>query len=335
MSAQAVQKNVELDPLDAKILWILDLDGRISLSDLARQLKQTQQIVSFRYHRLKKRKIIGESLTLVNLHFVGLLLFRVYFRLRQVSLEIEDELRDFLSQCRDVLWFGQLSGSWDYEVVFVYPDYVKFAEEWKGIQAKFGRFYERYDVSTTTVHYHFRRDYLVKNKRREYAPIGYEQVKNRVAVSDLERKLLGLISKDARVPVATLQKKLNLSYNSVISMIKRLEANRIILGYRVPANLNLIGRIFVKALIKLHYDGPESERALYEFCARYTFVTYLIDVIGSWQFEVECEVEDITELSDMMREMRRTFPQLVQDYDIVRVDREIVLRFDRVNSENE
>ncbi|MCB0319117.1 MAG: Lrp/AsnC family transcriptional regulator [Bdellovibrionales bacterium] len=312
-------------------MWILDLDGRISLTDLARRVKQSPQIVSFRYNRLRKRKIIGPSLTLLNLHHVGLLTFRVYFRLRQLTADIEDDLRKFLSQCPDVLWLGQLSGSWDYEVVFVFKDYVAFARVWKSIQAKFGKFYDRYNVSMTTVTYHFRRDYLVKSTRREFAPAKYGEATTPVVLSESEKQLMSLLSRDCRIPLVTLQRKLKLGYQKILSMIAELEAKGIIQAYRVPANLDLIGRLFVKALIKLHYEGPESERKLYEFCARYPFVTYLIDVIGSWQFEVECEVEDILELESMMREMRRTFPSLIQDYEVVRIDKELVLRYEATN----
>ena len=94
----------------------------------------------------------------------------------------------------------------------------------------------------------------------------------------------------------------------------------------IPAVAKL-GRKYLKALIKLNYQSAQAEQKLFHFCAQFPFVIYLNDVIGAWQFEIEAEVSERAEFDDLLRQMRRTFPELVRDYEIVEVGRELTLDY--------
>ena len=177
---------LDLDALDRRILWTLDLDGRMSISELARRLKVSQQLTSFRFRRLQQRALLGPAITLVNVHLIGLLSFRVYFRLRQIARDDERALCEHLQNRTDVLWFAELRGGWDYEVVFRVKNYVNFGASWKEIQSKFGSFYEKCDISMTTVTYHFRRDYLVRNYRRDFRPVQFGNARALVTLDTID-----------------------------------------------------------------------------------------------------------------------------------------------------
>ncbi len=290
--------------------------------------------MSYRVHRLKQRGIIGKGITLLNFHLIGTLSFRLYLRLRQIESDVESELRDHLRNRPDVLWFVELSGGWDYEVVFRLPSYIEFAAVWKEIQAKYGHFYERVDISMTTVTYHFGRDYLVTKRRQDFAIAEFGNARSVVPLTPLDQRILSLVAADCRIPASTLQRRLECGHPKLKERLNYLESSGVIQGYRVNPNIHLLGRRHVKVLMKLTYEGPKTEAAFYRFLARYPHIIYLSEVLGSWQFEIECEVVDQSEVLDMLREVRRAFPQLIKDYELVEVSKEFVLNYGPRNRES-
>jgi hypothetical protein len=66
---------------------------------------------------------------------------------------------------------------------------------------------------------------------------------------------------------------------------------------------------------------------LYSYCAKRSFVTYLTEVLGDWQLEVECELEDVGELMQLLRDLRITYSDNVMDYDVIKVIKEEKLNY--------
>jgi DNA-binding Lrp family transcriptional regulator len=321
-----------LDTLDRKILWLLDRDGRASINAIAKTLRRSQQLISYRVNRLRQRGFIKNGITLINFHLIGTWSFRLYLRLRHIETNDEQALCSHLQKRPDVLWFVQLSGDWDYEVVFRLKSYVAFASVWKEIQSKFGSFYERVDISMTTVTYHFGRDYLVAKQRDTFAIAQFGNVNEIVPLSQIDQDILSYLARDCRISTSALQKKLRCGHTKLQERLHFLESQGVIQGYRVPPNVALLGRHYIKVLMKLNFESAESEDALYRFIARYPQVTYLSEVLGSWQFEIECEVVEQNEVMDMLRSVRRSFPQLVKDYALVEVTKEFVLNYGAKNT---
>jgi len=56
-----------------------------------------------------------------------------------------------------------------------------------------------------------------------------------------DRKILHELDKNARISASEIAKRIRLSKNSVINRIKRLEQEKIILGYNTLTNINNLG----------------------------------------------------------------------------------------------
>jgi len=72
------------------------------------------------------------------------------------------------------------------------------------------------------------------------------------AIDSIDREILAELQTNARIAFAELGRRVGLSTPAVIERVKRLEENRIILGYRAmvdPAKVGLPVRAFVKVTI--------------------------------------------------------------------------------------
>ena len=86
-------------------------------------------------------------------------------------------------------------------------------------------------------------------------------------MDDLDRKILTLLAKNARMPVKEIAEQVSLTSPAVSSRIHKLETDGIISGYTVTLN-RPADRMYVDALISLSvaqqkYRIPEQEHRLY------------------------------------------------------------------------
>ena len=71
----------KLDLKDKKLLFELDKNSRTSLSDLAKKLKTSKEVVYYRLNKLIDEKIILRFHTITPLYKFGLTAYKVYLRL--------------------------------------------------------------------------------------------------------------------------------------------------------------------------------------------------------------------------------------------------------------
>ena len=57
----------KLDKFDLKLLAEIENDARQTLSQIAKKLKTSQQVISYRIKSLEKRKIVGGYYTIINI----------------------------------------------------------------------------------------------------------------------------------------------------------------------------------------------------------------------------------------------------------------------------
>ena len=62
-------------------------------------------------------------------------------------------------------------------------------------------------------------------------------------------------------------------------------------------------------------------------CGKPACVVYLTEVLGKWQLEIEAEVEQASELDTIIQSLRRDFPGVIVDFDIVTVTKEHKLNY--------
>ena len=88
---------IKLDVKDRKILSELDMDARQPLSTIAKKVRLSREVVSYRIKQLEKKGIIEGFYTAIDTSKLGYLYCRMLFKYRNISPEIE---RDLLNYCK-------------------------------------------------------------------------------------------------------------------------------------------------------------------------------------------------------------------------------------------
>lgn len=122
-------------------------------------------------------------------------------------------------------------------------------------------------------------------------------------MDSLDHTLLGLLRIDARMSVADLAKKLDVSRATVGNRIKRLEESGVIVGYTVRVRPDTDPQE-IKAWMSIAVEGdrtPEVVKALLGDPA----LTSLHDTNGRWDLLAEVHAATIAELSEVLERVRK------------------------------
>ena len=122
----------------------------------------------------------------------------------------------------------------------------------------------------------------------------------KVEIDEIDKKILKILSTDARIPLAEISKKINISSKVIAYRIKKLEKQKIVLGYRPNINNNLLGFTHYKILFYLTNVNKEELKRLREYFRVNPTVMYIVDEIGVCDIDIEL----------MLKALRQTLTEL-------------------------
>ena len=118
----------------------------------------------------------------------------------------------------------------------------------------------------------------------------------------LDQNLLGLLRANARLSVATLAKKLDVSRGTIDNRIRKLEERGLILGYTVRLRPEVETEDIV-AWMSIAVEGHET-RKIVNLLMGEPSVAGLHDTNGRWDLLAELRVPTIDELSEVLDRLR-------------------------------
>ena len=122
-------------------------------------------------------------------------------------------------------------------------------------------------------------------------------------MDDLDRKILSLLAKNARMPVKEIAEQVSLTSPAVSSRIHRLEQEGIISGYTVTLN-RPADRMYVDALISLSV-APSKQDAFLELLQSSKEVLQCYHVTGAYTFLVKVSCGSMPQLEHLILQFQK------------------------------
>jgi DNA-binding Lrp family transcriptional regulator len=122
-------------------------------------------------------------------------------------------------------------------------------------------------------------------------------------MDDLDRQLIGLLRGNARLPVATLAKRLKVARGTVQNRLTKLERDGVIAGYTVRLRAPDEDRRVV-ALALLAVEGPSVEEVVVALRGD-PAVTALHTTNGRWDIVAELRADTLEEFDRVLGRIRR------------------------------
>jgi DNA-binding Lrp family transcriptional regulator len=302
----------QLDKKDRFILYELDINSRQSNAEIGKKIGLDKNTVAYRLGKLARDEIILGFYSVIDITKFGRRGYRSYLKFQFCSPEKKREIIDFVCAEQKNWWVGSIDGYWDLGFVFYAEDPYDFQKFWDRIMEKYQGLIQDRNVSLYPKVFDFNYAFLSpeKNPEKEIFEVGFQ---GNEKISESERKVLSIISQNARMPTIEIAEKTGLTPAVVKYAIKKLKALKIILGFRARINLNKLGLIHYK--FNVYLKDLEKYRQMVEFAKQHPRVIYINEAIGFADFEIEALFSSHKEFQEFVAEIERLFGDKIKDHD--------------------
>jgi len=310
-----------LDLRDKKLLFELDKNSRANLSELAKKLKTSKEVVHYRLKKLVDEKVILRFHTITPLYRFGLTAYKVYLRLSDCSKENLDKLIDYLLNNKDVFWFGTCNGRWD----LIFGTTSKSLEEFMVIQDKimhkFGDFIQEKELSISRENLQYNRRWMYQDNS-PLVEFNFGEKETRVDLGEKDRKILDSIIPDSRKSIVDISKETKLSIDVVRYRLKAMEKEKIIGGYKCLLNPHKLGFVTCKAFVFFKNITEEKKKEFIDYVKNLKNTINIITTFAAWDLEIMFETKSYEEYFEIMEEVKNKFKNIIRFYDSILVTSE-------------
>lgn len=299
-----------LDAKDRAILYYLDKDARQSNASIAKKTKLSKEVINYRIKNLVKKGIVQNFYTIIDSSKLGSMIFRVFIRFQNVDMEKEKEILEYLKNFEAVGWVVSLEEMYDLAILIWAKNVFEFKETFDKISTKYGVFFRENFVTIVTHFHHYVNNYLFGTADLTERTVGGKFEK--VALDETDLQILSLLSKDARIPLLNISKKLDVSPNTVKQRIRKMREKGVIVGFKAKINSGLLGYQHYKIFLQLSDVNPQVKLQLREYLKLNNNVTFVTEAVGRADMEFEIQVKNNTELRNNLEALRQCFGGLIR-----------------------
>ncbi len=328
----------ELDNFDLRLLACLEEDARQTLSHMAKKLRSSQQVISYRIQSLEKRGIIGGYYTIIDIEKLGYTSYRTLIQLSNINEQKHKQIIEYLRNHPNVLWLVDCGGKWDLLVNFMAKNIVQYSALLREFKGTFPEQIQNYDVLTIVQVIYLGRDYFTRRQRdiKKIVGFGGKWIEpTRLDKNNLQ--ILSSLSENGRMSAVEIAEKMKISPNTVILRIKEMKKSGVLQGFKPLIHLENTPYHTYKALIKFHNLIEEREEEILKYVQTDVRIGGAIKLIGLWDFEIEFEVKNKEEMLEITRNFREVFKDVIKEFEILPLFHEYRYNFfprDLLNQKN-
>jgi Lrp/AsnC family transcriptional regulator, leucine-responsive regulatory protein len=304
----------KLDIRDRKILFELDKNSRMSLTNLAKKLKTSKEVIFHRINNLKERNILLQCHAILGNYRFGLMLYKIYLKFSNVSSKEEIEILDYLKSNQHVMYLANSRGRWDLMIGIWAPNLENFYSVNNEIINKLSKYIQDRGVSISMKTTQFNRRYLYSDGS-EPCEFDFGENKPQVKIDKEDRKILDILTQNSRTKLTQIASQTGISTDMVRYRIKKLENEKIITGYKCLFNSEKLGFVTCKSFIFFENINEIRKKEFLNYCKTLPNVINLVDTFAAWDLEIMFEIESFEEFYKIMDKLKNKFKDIIKFYE--------------------
>ena len=299
-----------LDAKDTAVLSALDINSRLTYSQIARQVKLSKQTVEYRVNSLQRRNIIKRFTPIIDYETLGYHYYRVYLQLTGLAPDEEEKFLQNIYSLPRVRRISRLDGTWDCAVAILSKDPYGVRQTLDEIQANYGSKIKSKMVLISTYCEMYTHKFLNTNFEMIRFP---SMDKNHFEIDELDKGILNALNENARYSLIEMSSKLGVSYKVISYRIKRLEKS-LIRAYGLELNYPLLGLGRYRVFVELQNHTKEKQEELIKFLRGNKNISSFTRTIGKFDMEFNCITSDSAQFHNTLTDFRSKFSDLIKDY---------------------
>lgn len=288
-----------MDKLDTKIMLRLMGNSRMPLTTLAKQLRASREVLTYRISKLKKEKVIIDFVTEIDIGKLGYVGAAVFVKLKANKAK---EFKDFLNKCGFVSWVAELSGVWNFGL------------------SVYGRSNEELDEKFQVIYNKFKEDIvdhrftLHRNSRffyeKYFSSIPEAERVKKISISHridkTDKTILRELAKNSRIDCVELSKRVSITAPAVSKRIRQLERCGYIKKYSIFVDLSKLG-LFQYSVFIIN-KNINAKKQLLSHLSQHPNISFIAEYVGDPFLEFGAIVKDPYDLRLILQQIEESFP---------------------------
>ncbi len=301
----------QLDLKDKKILNEIEMNARISYSDLAKKLKTSKQVIKYRIENLEKQNIIQGYFAIIDLLKLGYSAYIIYLKLQDLSSKQQELWHKQINKHPAVMSSGKNAGEWDLTIVIKSKNNQELDRIFKQIiQGREDKIKNK--LITTQIESTYFTEKVFYNKQGKEATTEGGKMTN---IDEVDEKLIKILAENGRISLLDLSEKLKMSPNGVKERIKKLEEKKIIVGWKTKINYELLGFLHFRVFIHAKKMSEEFYSQIKHWLRQKGNIESVGRFWGYADIDFRIHSEDIFDLYKTIVEIKDKFIQNIIDID--------------------
>jgi Lrp/AsnC family transcriptional regulator for asnA, asnC and gidA len=302
-----------LDKIDKKILYLLDLNSRQSLSQIGKKAGLSKANVRYRINRLQHKGIIKKFYTVIDTFKLGYTSLRIYLILENVNPEIEEEIIQHFVNNKYTWWVGKTVGRFDIVIILWIKNINEFYKFWESTLMKYRSYFSKQVFSPFAQLLHYRYSFLLEDNniedRNKYEITGSQNI---VEYDQLDFRILKILATNSRASLTDMMKILQVSTKTIRKKIRRMKELGIIQGFRIQIDYLKIGYQYYKVDIDL--INYKKNLSMIKYIKKNPNLIFIDKSAGFADLELEFYVKNLDQLLKIIYNLIKQFPGVIKSY---------------------
>lgn len=291
----------QLTQRERDIFSLVEFNVETPAAAVARKLKMPVASVHYTLRRLLENEILRPR-CFINSCRLGLLDIGFYFSLSEQSKRGRENLISRFKQHPSVAYIGSVLGDFQYVAVLMCRDLNHFSSLITELTGSHDNVVSDKQIVPRLSATRFARKYLSPRHatlqsmrlKADGEPATLDETDTRIvwALGNRPYESLRELARFLGLPLATVDRR-----------VKKLREQGIIQGLFYDLNVDKIGVQSFRVLISIQGLSCSIRKEIAQVCAKHPLVTYMIEVLGSWDLEIGIETFDPRQVSSVVEEL--------------------------------
>ena len=288
---------------DRKILSALLRNARMPIAHVAKAARVSREVAAYRIDRLQRRGIILRFVTRINLAALGFMEASVFCNVRD---DARTRFRDYIRQSAHLSWVSEHNGIWNFGLGIVGRTLREIDSHYTDSLRAFGK-----DIINSRFSMLKRiRFFWERSLGGAVHPLPSIRA---VALDKKDKKILSLLSNNARADYTTLARELKMTGQTIKHRLMVLKRAGVIEQYSAFIDLSKLGLY--------QYSVFFNDTAVLRAAETHDAVVFTVEYVGDPFCEVGIVVKNPFKLREVLGELRQACPEAqVIEHSLVQED---------------
>lgn len=292
---------LKLTARERDVFALLEFDLESDAAVIAKNLRTPAATVNYTLRKLVDRGIIRPR-CFINSFKLGLHDVGFFFSLSEQSQASRQKLIRRFKEDPAVAYFGSVLGDYQYVAVILCRGLSEFSAIVARLTGDQGEIVSDKSIIPRLSVKRFARKYI-NPRLASKAILAHESDGPRYEFDQTDEKLIMTLGNNPYQSLRALAREAGLPLATVDRRVKQLRASGVIQGFFYDLNVAKLGIQSFRLLVRVHGLSCAVHQKVIELCRKHPLVVYLIEVLGSWDFEIGIETSDPRNISSFIGEL--------------------------------